>query len=116
MKKPASKFGLAALVSQPASATPLRSVDELLFAPTGSGQPPEQPAAAPEAAAPAKTRFTNTLPTSTYVQLHRLSFWDRRDMSAIIDVALQEYFASHPEANNPLPEAERVKRKLPPGA
>ncbi len=113
MKKPASKFGLAALVTQPASTTPTSSVDDLLFSPARSSSAPEQPAAEPGAAVPAKTRFTNTLPTSTYVQLHRLAFWDRRDMSAIIDVALQEYFAAHPDASKPLPESERMKRKLP---
>lgn len=115
MKKPASKFGLAALVSQPASMALTRSVDDLLFAPAGDAT-----VSAPEATAlivpvPTKTRFTNTLPTATYVQLHRLAFWDRRDMSAIIEVALQEYFAHHPDADKPLPEQERVKRKLPTG-
>lgn len=115
MKKPASKFGLAALVSQPATASPTRSVDDLLFAPTGDTAPPTPAATSPAAPLPTKTRFTNTLPTSTYVQLHRLSFWDRRDMSAIIEVALQDYFANHPDANKPLPEQERVKRKLPTG-
>lgn len=113
MKKPASKFGLAALVSQPAPARPTSSVDDLLFSPARSTVAAEQSAAEPNVAVPVKTRFTNVLSTSTYVQLHRLAFWDRRDMSAIIDVALQEYFATHPDANKPLPEAERVKRKLP---
>ena len=113
MKKPATKFGLAALVSQPASTTPTRSVDDLLFAPAGNSAEPVQEAKGTMVPLPAKTRFTNTLPTSTYIQLHRLAFWDRRDMSAIIEVALQEYFATHPDANKPLPEQERVKRKLP---
>ena len=49
------------------------------------------------------------------MQLHRLAFWGRRDMSAIMDVALPEYFAKHPDAAKPLPEQERVKRKLPTG-
>jgi hypothetical protein len=111
MKKPASKFGLTSLVSQPA--TPTASVDDLLFAPTGSSPVLQPVAKAPDVPVPAKTRFTNTLPTPTYVQLHRLAFWDRRDMSAIIEVALKEYFASHPDANKPLPEQERIKRKLP---
>jgi len=115
MKKPASKFGLAALVSQPATAAPTRSVDDLLFAPTGDATPPTPAAMSPTEPLPTKTRFTNTLPTSTYVQLHRLSFWDRRDMSAIIEAALQDYFTNHPDANKPLPEQERVKRKLPTG-
>ena len=115
MKKPASKFGLAALVSQPAAAIPKGFVDDLLFAPAATSPVPELPVVAPNLAAAAKTRFTNTLPTSTYVQLHRLAFWDRRDMSSIIDVALQEYFAAHPDADKPLPEQERVKRRLPTG-
>ncbi len=113
MKKPASKFGLAALVSQPAAALPKGSVDDLLFAPAATSPVPEPPTVAPSSAVAAKTRFTNTLPTSTYVQLHRLAFWDRRDMSDILDAALQEYFATHPDADKPLPEPERVKRKLP---
>ena len=112
MKKPSSKFGLAALVSQPAAAIPKGSVDDLLFAPAASSVL-EPPVIAPSSALTAKTRFTNTLPTSTYVQLHRLAFWDRRDMSSIMDTALQEYFTAHPDADKPLPEPERVKRKLP---
>ena len=113
MKKPSSKFGLAALVSQPATAIPKGSVDDLLFAPAATSPAPEPPVAVPSSALASKTRFTNTLPTSTYMQLHRLAFWDRRDMSTIMDAALQEYFAAHPDANKPLPEPERVKRKLP---
>lgn len=112
MKKPASRFGLAALVSQPVTASQTRSVDDLLFAPTGDAAPLTTAATSPATLLYTKTRFTNTLPTSTYVQLHRLSFWDRRDMSAIIEAALQDYFANHPDANKPLPEQERVKRKL----
>ena len=113
MKKPSSKFGLAALVSQPAAAIPKGSVDDLLFAPAAASLVPEPPVVVPSSALVVKTRFTNTLLTSTYVQLHRLAFWDRRDMSSIMDTALQEYFAAHPDANKPLPEPERVKRKLP---
>lgn len=113
MKNPSSKFGLAALVSRPAAATPKGSVDDLLFAPTASSPVPEQSVVAPNSALAVKTRFTNTLPTPTYVQLHRLAFWDRRDMSSIMDAALQEYFTAHPDANKPLPEPERMKRKLP---
>ena len=113
MKKPSSKFGLAALVSQPAAAIPKGSVDDLLFAPAATSTVSEPPVVAPNSALTVKTRFTNTLPTSTYVQLHRLAFWDRRDMSSIMDAALQEYFVAHPDANKPLPEPERVKRKLP---
>ena len=113
MKKPTPKFGLAALVSQPAVAIPKGSVDDLLFAPAATSPVPEPPVVAPSSALAAKTRFTNTLPTSTYVQLHRLAFWDRRDMSSIMDAALQEYFGAHPDADKPLPEPERVKRKLP---
>ena len=109
MKKPKSKFDLAALVSQPTAAIPKGSVDDLLFAPAATSPVPEPAVAAPAA----KTRFTNTLSTSTYLQLHRLAFWDRRDMSSIMDAALQEYFAAHPDADKPLPELERVKRKLP---
>ena len=113
MKKPSSKFGLAALVSHPATAIPKGSVDDLLFAPAAASLVPEPPVVVPSSALVVKTRFTNTLLTSTYVQLHRLAFWDRRDMSSIMDTALQEYFAAHPDANKPLPEQERVKRKLP---
>ena len=113
MKKPSSKFGLAALVSQPAAAIPKGSVDDLLFAPAAASPVPEPPVVVPSSALIVKTRFTNTLLTSTYVQLHRLAFWDRRDMSSIMDAALQEYFTAHPDANKPLPEPERMKRKLP---
>ena len=115
MKKPSSKFGLAALVSQPAAAISKSSVDDLLFAPATISLVSEPSVVAPNTTLAAKTRFTNTLPTSTYVQLHRLAFWDRRDMSSIMDAALQEYFAAHPDADKPLPEPERMKRKLPTG-
>lgn len=110
MKNPVSKFGLAALVSQPLPEAPAASVDALLFAPSSGKVTEEVPAATAS-----RTRFTNTLPTATYVQLHQLAFWDRRDMSAIINDALQAYFARHPDASRPLPEAERAKRKLPLG-
>jgi len=115
MKKPNSKFGLAALVSQPAPSTANNSVDALLFAPA-SNQVEPLPAPVPPIKRPGstKTRFTNIIPTATYVQLHQLAFWDRRDMSEIIDIALKEYFANRPDANRPLPETERTKRKLPP--
>lgn len=109
MKKPVSKFGLAALVSQPLPEAPAGSVDALLFAPSIGKAIEEIPATA----IAGRTRFTNTLPTATYVQLHQLAFWDRRDMSAIINEALQEYFARFPDASRPLPEPERAKRKLP---
>lgn len=112
MKKPASKFGLAALVSQPAAVVLEGSVDDLLFAPAATSLVPESSFVALNSALAAKTRFTNTLPTSTYVQLHRLAFWDRRDMSSIMNSALQEYFSAHPDADKPLPEPERIKRKL----
>lgn len=115
MKNPSSKFGLAARVSQPVVALAKGSVDDLLFAPAAAAPQAEYPISAPSSATGAKTRFTNTLPTSTYVRLHRLAFWDRRDMSAIMDAALQAYFAAHPDADRPLPEPERVKRKLPTG-
>lgn len=108
MKKPVSKFGLASLVSQPLPEAQSGSVDALLFAPSSSKATEEVPAVNT-----GRTRFTNTLPTATYVQLHQLAFWDRRDMSAIINEALQEYFARHPDASRPLPEPERAKRKLP---
>ena len=115
MKKLASKFGLAALVSQPLSSTPPRLVDDLLFAPVGDSALSAPTVGVPIVLPPLKTRFTNTLATPTYIQLHRLAFWDRRDMSAIIEEALQEYFANHLDASKPLPEEERVKRKLPTG-
>ena len=113
MKKSHSKFDLAALVSQPTAAIPKGSVDDLLFAPAATSPVPEPAVAALISAPAAKTRFTNTLSTSTYLRLHRLAFWDRRDMSSIMDAALQEYFAAHPDVDKPLPESERVKRKLP---
>ncbi|SMC00659.1 hypothetical protein SAMN00120144_4326 [Hymenobacter roseosalivarius DSM 11622] len=62
---------------------------------------------------PSKIRFTNTLPVETFRRLHQLSFWAREDMSSILDVALTTYFEQHLEADRPLPEKERVKRKLP---
>ena len=113
MKKPFPRFGLAALVSQPATETLPGSVDALLFAPAGSATPPGKAPTTPGSSPAGKTRFTNILPTPIYVQLHQLAFWDRRDMSAIIDAALQEYFATRPDATRPLPEQERLKRRLP---
>ena len=113
MKKPFPRFGLAALVSQPATETLPGSVDALLFAPAGIATPAGKTPTTPGSSPAGKTRFTNILPTPIYVQLHQLAFWDRRDMSAIIDAALQEYFATRPDATRPLPEQERLKRRLP---
>ena len=113
MKNNTPKFGLAALVSQPTPDVSPSSVDALLF--TAAGSVPTNTVSTPAPRAPlAKTRFTNTLPTATYVQLHQLAFWSRQEMGAIVNAALQDYFATRPGANRSLPEVERLKRRLPP--
>lgn len=103
-----SKFGLTKLVS-----TAAENPDDLLL---GAAVPKPVPAtpAPVEQSVGERTRFTNTLPTEVFRQLHQLSFWSREDMSTILEEALLAHFEKNPDADKPLPEKERVKRKLPP--
>jgi len=99
------KFGLQNLVSSPATESP----DDLLLGATAEPKPVETvPTYQPD-----KIRFTNSVPVDTFRRLHQLSFWSREDITDILDAALTAYFAQQPDADKPLPEKERVKRKLP---
>lgn len=103
-----SKFGLTKLVSNTAE-----NPDDLLL---GTATPKSAPTTSTPVEQPVeeRTRFTNTLPTEVFRQLHQLSFWSREDMSTILEEALLAHFEKNPDAGKPLPEKERVKRKLPP--
>lgn len=104
--KSKAKFGLQNLVSTPATESP----DDLLL---GSSTPETKPVESTPAYQPDKIRFTNSVPVDTFRRLHQLSFWSREDITDILDAALTAYFAQQPDADKPLPEKERVKRKLP---
>lgn len=99
------KLNLNALVAAPVNP------DDLLLTPAPAASPatPEPEAVGPT---PQKIRFTNTIPTELFQQLHQLSFWSREDMSAILEAALTDYFALRPDSQKELPHKEKVKRKL----
>lgn len=77
---------------------------------------PKAPAAAalaPEGEGEAvKIKFSNQLPLETWRQLHQYSFWERKDLSVVLDQALLAFFAQHPESQRELPEDEKKRRKL----
>jgi len=104
--KSKTKFGLQNLVSTPATESP----DDLLLGSSTVEAKSSEPAPTYQ---PDKIRFTNSVPVETFRRLHQLSFWSREDITDILDAALIAYFAQQPDANKPLPEKERVKRKLP---
>ncbi|GGF27989.1 hypothetical protein GCM10011383_44650 [Hymenobacter cavernae] len=59
-----------------------------------------------------KIKYSSILPSDVWKQLHQLSFWDRKDLSVIIEAALIEYFKEHPDAQRELPEEEKRRRRL----
>lgn len=101
-----SKFNVAAHVSKRPAAQ--ASPDDLLFAPT-----PASVAPVASESGEAKLRFGSQLPAPTLVQLHRVAYWTRTPLNELLDEALQLLYATRLEAATPLPEKERVKRKLP---
>lgn len=84
--------------------------DDFLLKPKAA-KAPAAPAAAPEAEA-AKIKFSNQLPLETWRQLHQYSFWERKDLAAVLDQALLAFFAQHSESQRELPEEEKRRRKL----
>lgn len=106
MKTPSSKFNVASRVS---TATTKANPDDLLFA--------SAPAADPTAPEPEteemKLRFGSQLPAATLVKLHRVAYWSRTPLNELLDEALGMLYAAKPEAEKPLPEKERDKRKMP---
>ncbi|WP_046246747.1 hypothetical protein [Hymenobacter terrenus] len=106
MKNSSSKFNVASRVSP---ATTKANPDDLLFA------------SAPVAASPAteseaeelKLRFGSQLPAATLVKLHRVAYWSRTPLNELLDEALGLLYAAKAEADKPLPEKEREKRKMP---
>ena len=60
-----------------------------------------------------KLRFGSLIPAETLVLLHRTSYWSRIPLNELLNEALLHYFEGRSEALQPLPEWERIKRKLP---
>ena len=60
-----------------------------------------------------KLRFGSLIPADTLVLLHRTSYWSRIPLNELLNEALLQYFEGRGEASQPLPERERIKRKLP---
>lgn len=106
MKTPSPKFNVASRVSP---ATTKANPDDLLFA----AAPAANAAAAEPEPEELKLRFGSQLPAATLVKLHRVAYWGRTPLNELLDEALGLLYAAKPEAEKPLPEKEREKRKLP---
>ena len=111
MKTPSPKFNVASRVSP---ATTKANPDDLLFAaaPAANAAAANAAAAEPEPEE-LKLRFGSQLPAATLVKLHRVAYWGRTPLNELLDEALGLLYAAKPEAEKPLPEKEREKRKLP---
>ena len=78
-----------------------------------SGMPASAPAPVSGAdEQPTKIRFTNTMLPETWLQLQQLAYWGRKDIGVIIDNALTEYFAKHPDSQRELPQDIKRKKKI----
>ena len=109
MKTPKSAFSVRDRVSKSSKPNP----DDLLFD-QGSSETQVVPAVTVVATDEViKMRFGSQLPAQTLVRLHRASYWSRIPLNELLDQALTQLFGSLPDADKPLPEKERVKRKLP---
>ena len=103
------KFDISAHVS---SASAHTHPDALLFnAPVAAASAPG--ASIQEETGVLKLRFGSLIPAETLVQLHRTSYWSRIPLNELLNEALLQYFEGRGEASQPLPEKERIKRKLP---
>lgn len=108
MKQPTSpKFNVAARVS---TGSPKSNPDDILF--SGSLATPPATRAEPSLEE-MKMRFGSQLPAETLIKLHRVSYWGRVQLNELLDEALSLLYKTKPDAEKPLPEKERVKRKLP---
>lgn len=86
--------------------------DDFLLKPKAA-KVPASASVAPDTEAEAfKIKFSNQLPLDTWRQLHQYSFWERKDLSVVLDQALLAFFAQHPESQRELPEEEKKRRKL----
>lgn len=103
------KFDISAHVS---SATAPTHPDALLFnAPVAAAS--TAVSLIQEETGALKLRFGSLIPAETLVQLHRTSYWSRVPLNELLNEALLQYFEGRGEASQPLPERERIKRKLP---
>ena len=103
------KFDISAHVSSTNAHT---HPDALLFnAPVAVASTPAS--SIPEETGVLKLRFGSLIPAETLVQLHRTSYWSRIPLNELLNEALLQYFEGRGEASQPLPEKERIKRKLP---
>jgi hypothetical protein len=103
------KFDISAHVSSSGVGT---HPDALLFnAPVGTANAQVFPSE--EETSALKLRFGSLIPADTLVLLHRTSYWSRSPLNELLNEALLQYFEGKEESRQPLPERERIKRKLP---
>jgi hypothetical protein len=112
-KQNQGRFNVAARVgaSKTTTPVPVASPDEVLFKPTL--QQAEATPAAEQADEEALMRFGSQLFARELITLHRIAYWQRVPLYEVLSEAIRAYGATQPEAANPLPEKERVSRKLP---
>lgn len=112
-KQNQSRFNVAARVgaSKVAAPAPAAPPDEILFKLTSSLA--EATPVAEQVDDELLLRFGSQLPTRDLVTVHRISYWQRVPLYEVLSEAIRAYGATQPEAANPLPEKERVSRKLP---
>jgi hypothetical protein len=108
-KTKAPKFDISAHVSSTSAST---HPDALLFNAPVVNQSAQLPPVQ-EDTGTLKLRFGSLIPADTLVLLHRTSYWSRIPLNELLNEALLQYFEGRGEALQPLPERERIKRKLP---
>jgi hypothetical protein len=112
-KQSQGRFNIAARVgaNKAAPLNPVAPPDEILFKPTAS--PTEAGTTAEPVDDELLLRFGSQLPARDLVTMHRISYWQRIPLYEVLSEAIRAYGATQAEAANPLPEKERVSRKLP---
>jgi hypothetical protein len=112
-KQSQGRFNVAARVGAGKASAPTQVAppDEILFKPTAPLAEAE-PTAAP-VDDELLLRFGSQLPARDLVTMHRISYWQRIPLYEVLSEAIRAYGATQAEAANPLPEKERVSRKLP---
>jgi len=112
-KENKARFDVASRIGAGRATAPAISPDDILFKPVTLPLPTtadETPASNEEQAL---LRFGSQLPAGDLITMHRIAYWQRVPLYEVLSEAIRMYGATQPEAANPLPEKERVTRKLP---
>lgn len=96
-------------VGKPTTAATVASPDDILFRPAA----PPVPAATEPADDKTLLRFGSQLPVGDLVAVHRIAYWQRVPLYEVLSEAIRLYATTQLEATKPLPEKERMARKLP---